>query len=312
MKPSALRAFLFLAAACVAAAAAAQPFPSRPITIVVPEAPGGESDKLARILAPELSRVWGQPVDVENDPARGGMSAAWRVSRSPWDAYTLLLAPTAVVDDSKNRYFASVAVVSTSPMALVANGKSRLADVAGLVKLAKAKPGALAYGAVGTSRAVGLAGEYFNSVAGVDLRRVQFGTAEEALAALAARKVDVAFVPLGAALAPVAAGKAKALAVTGAARARDLPKVPTVAESGYPGFEAVAWQGLLLPIATPKPLVAVHNADANKVLALPAVRDAISALGVEPGGGSSGRLFDLIRVDRREWSRFDVPGARKP
>ncbi|MBK6982827.1 MAG: hypothetical protein IPH30_15860 [Betaproteobacteria bacterium] len=147
---------------------------------------------------------------------------------------------------------------------------------------------------------------------GRNLRRVPFGTAEEALAALAARRIDVAFVPLGAALAPVQAGKARALAVTSAARARALPKVPTVAESGYAGFEAVAWQGLLLPIATPKPLVAIHNADANKVLALPAVRDAILALGLEPGGGSSGRLFDQIRVDRGEWSTFFAPVARKP
>lgn len=307
-----LRAIVTLAAALAAPAHAAQLFPARPITIVVPDAPGGMSDLLARVLAPELARVWNQPVSVENDPAQDGLSAAWRVSRSPWDAYTLLLAPTATLDDPKKHYFASVAVVSTAPLALVAKAKSRHRGVKELVKLAKAKPGSLSYGAVGSRRATGLAGEYFKSVAGVDLRRVQFGTAAEALAALAAGKVDVAFVPLAEALAPVAAGSLLALAVTGAARAHALPEVPTVSESGYTGFEAVDWQGLMLPIATPTPFVATHNADVNKVLALPAVRDALLALGVEPGGGTSGRLFDLIRMDREQWPKLGVPATGKP
>jgi len=311
MRSSALRLLLLLLAGLAPAPGLAQPFPSRPITIVVPEAPGGQSDRLARILAPELSKLWGQPVNVENDPAEGGRSAAWRVSRSSWDAYTLLLATTAILDDPKRHQFAPVATVATSPLVLLANARSKVAGVAGLVKIARARPGKHAYGALDAPLAIGLAGEHFKAVAGVDLRRVSFDSADALIAALASGKIDVAFLPLGEALAPLASGKAKALAVTGAARAHALPKVPTVAESGFPAFEAVGWQGLMLPIATPKPLVAIHNADANKVLEMTGVREKILALGAEPGGGSSGRLFDLMRMDREPRRKPGQPPAER-
>ena len=305
-------AALVLASLAAPLAAAPQIFPARPITIVVPDAPGGKADALARILAPELSKVWKQPVAVENVPGDGGRTAAWRVARSPWDAYTLLLAPTATIDDPRKHYFASVSVVATSPLVLLAGAGSRIADVAGLVKLAKAKPGGLAYGAVGAAGATGLAGELFKSMAGVDLRRVEFGTGGEAIAGLAAGRVDVAFVPVNEAMAQIAGGAVKALAVTGAVRAGALPKVPTVAESGVPGYEAVTWYGLMLPIATPTPFVAIHNADANKVLAAPDVREKIRAEGVEPAGGPYGRLFELIRMDQEQWSKLARPAAAKP
>lgn len=312
MRTSALRALAAALLALALAAGATPPFPARGIAIVVPEAPGGESDGLARILAPALAEVWGQPVTVENVTGEGRESAAWRVSRASWDAYTLLLAPSATIEDPRVHYFAAVTLVASSPLVVVAGAKSRLAGVADLVKAAGARPGKLAYAAVGSHRARGLAGEHFKAVAKVDLRRVEHATAQEALAAVAAGKADVAFVPLREALAAVAAGKAKALAVTGAARAHALPKVPTVAESGFERFVAVEWQGLMLPSATPRPLVAAHNDGANKALALPGVREKIRALGLEPEGGPLMRLVDLIRMDREEWLKLAVPKDGKP
>lgn len=313
MKTLATGALALSLALAGATACLAQPvFPARPITIVVPAAPGGDADTLARILAPALRQVWKQPVNVQNVPDEGGAVAADRVARSPWDAYTLLLAPTATIGDSKVRYFAPVALVATSPLAIVAASKSRIANVADLAKHARARPGKLAYGEAGDRRAVGLAGELFRSVAGVDIRRVRFDTAAEALAGVLAGKVDFAFVPLRDALPQLAGGKLKALAVTGLARATALPAVPTVAESGYAGFEAVEWYGLMLPIATPLPFVTIHNADANKALALPEVRAKIVAAGLEPGGGPSGRLFNLIQMDWNQWPTLGNAATGKP
>ncbi len=299
-----------LAAALAALPLAAAPFPSRPFTVVVPTAPGSDADRLARLLAPELGKVWGQPVTVADDPSDGGLAAAWRAARAPWDAYTVFLSASATIDDPRKHYFAAVTTVATEPLAIVARRASRLKDVAGLVKAAKAKPGRLAYGALEGGRARALAGELFRRATGTDLRRVSFASAQEALAAAAAGKVDVAFVPAREAAADLAAGRVKALAVTGAKRAHALPAVPTVAESGHPGFEAVSWYGLMLPIATPRPLVALHNADANRVLELPAVREAILAMGLEPEGGPIARLFDLIRLDREQWPKLAPPGGK--
>jgi len=312
MKTLLLRAAALVVAVLAAANAAALPFPSRPFTIVVSVAEGEEADRLARILAPEFAKVWGQPVNVENVIGEDGRKAALRVATSYWDAYTLYLAPSATIDDPKTHFFAPVALVSTSPLAVVVAPKARLASLRDLVKQAKAKPGKLARGAVGDSRATGLAGDHFESVAGVNLVRVQYATGDEAIAGLLAGKVNVAFVPLKDALAPVRARKVRAIAVSGLERAGALPGVPTVAESGFPGFEAVTWYGLMLPIATPRPLVGLHNSGANKVLALPEVRRKIGELGLEPAGGSIEQIFNIIRLDREQWLRLGTRAAGKP
>jgi tripartite-type tricarboxylate transporter receptor subunit TctC len=312
MKILLLRAAALVVAVLAAANAAALPFPSQPFTIVVSVAEGEEADRLARILAPEFAKVWGQPVNVENVTGDDGRKAAMRVATSYWDAYTLYLAPSATIGDPKTHFFAPVALVSTSPLAVVVAPKARIASLQDLVKQSKAKPGKLARGAVGDSRATGLAGDHFESVAGVSLARVQYATGDEAIAGLLAGKVNVAFVPLKDALAPVRARKVRAIAVSGLERAGALPGVPTVAESGFPGFEAVTWYGLMLPIATPRPLVSLHNSGANKVLALPEVRRKIGELGLEPAGGSIERIFDIIRLDREQWLRLGTRAAGKP
>ncbi|TMH81331.1 MAG: tripartite tricarboxylate transporter substrate binding protein, partial [Betaproteobacteria bacterium] len=191
-----------------------------------------------------------------------------------------------------------------SPYVVTANPKVAASDIRGLIALAKASPGKLSFGSSGTGAASHLSAELFKSMAGVDLLHVPYKGTGQALTDLLAGHVNLMFAPAQTVMPHVQSGKLKALGVTGARRSQTLPDLPTVAESGLPGYEAVGWFGLLAPAATPKATVAKLSADANRALAMSEVREKMLSLGAEPGGNTPEEFARFIRGDQAKWSKL--------
>jgi tripartite-type tricarboxylate transporter receptor subunit TctC len=287
-----------------AAGAWAQGFPSKPVRIVVPFPPGGGADTLARIIEPRLAAIWAQAVVVENRPGASGHIGADLVAKSAPDGHTLLMSSTASLTEKNVDQFAPISLVSASPYVVTANPRVAASDIRALIALAKANPGKLSFGSSGTGAASHLSAELFKSMAGVDLLHVPYKGTGQALTDLLAGHVDLMFAPAQTVMPHVHSGKLKALGVTGARRSQTLPDLPTVAESGLPGYEAVGWFGLLAPAATPKPAVAKLSADANRVLAMREVREKMLGLGAEPAGTTPEEFARFIRGDQAKWSRL--------
>src|SRR6266568_2894455 len=233
----------------------------------VPFPPGGGDAALPRLLAPEIAGRWKQQVIVENKPGASGHIGADHVAQSPADGYTLLMSSTASLTDRNVSQFAPVTLVSASPYVITANPKVQASNIRELIALAVANPGKLSFGSSGTGAASHLSAELFKSMAKVDLLHVPYKGTGQAVTDLLAGHVDLLFAPSQAVIQHIRAGKLKAFATTGAKRSETLPDLPTVAESGLPGYEAIGWFGLLAPAATPKPVVDKLSADANRVLA---------------------------------------------
>jgi tripartite-type tricarboxylate transporter receptor subunit TctC len=288
----------------VATGAFAQAFPAKPVHIIVPFPPGGGADALARVMGPYLTRIWGQPVIVENRPGASGHIGADFVAASPPDGYTLLMSSTASLTEKNVHQFAPVSLVSASPYVITTNPKVAATNVRELIDLAKKNPGKLTYGSSGTGAASHLSAELFKSMTGIDMLHVPYKGTGQAVTDLLAGQIDLMFAPAQTVMAQVQAGKLRALAVTSAGRATTLPDLPTAAESGAPGYEAVGWFGLLAPAATPRELVARISVDANKVLSDPEVRAKLLALGAEPSGDTPGQFATFIRNDQAKWSKL--------
>ena len=287
-----------------AAGASAQGFPSKPVRIVVPFPPGGGADTLARIMEPKLAGIWAQTIVVENRPGASGHIGADFVAKSAPDGYTLLMSSTASLTEKNVTQFAPVSLVSASAYVVAANPGVAAADIRGLIALAKASPGKLSFGSSGTGAASHLSAELFKAMAGVDLLHVPYKGTGQAVTDLLAGHVNLMFAPAQTVMPYVQAGRLKALAVTGAKRSATLPDLPTVAESGLPGYEAVGWFGLLAPAATPKATVAKLSAEANRVLAMSEVREKMLGLGAEPAGSTPEEFARFIRDDQAKWSRL--------
>jgi tripartite-type tricarboxylate transporter receptor subunit TctC len=265
--------------------AAAQAYPSRPIRLVVGFPAGSITDLMARILAEHLKTRLGQPVLVENKAGANGVLGATEVARAQPDGYTVLVSNSSTITVNPLLYrnlqyapakdFAPVALVTAAPFVLTINPEKDLggpvASVADLVKLAKAKSAALSYGSAGLGNLTQLAMELFNGQSGVKLVHVPYKAASVAQAALLAREVDVMFDTVGV-VPQVKAGKLKALAVSTAQRWRDLPEVPTMAESGYPGYEVSFWLGVLVPAQTPPAIVRTLHEAIKSAAEVPATR----------------------------------------
>src|SRR5207248_1245450 len=297
-------AFAGLALLFSAAGALSQGFPSKPVRIVVPFPPGGGADTLARIMEPKLAGIWAQAIVVENRPGASGHIGADFVARSAPDGHTLLMSSTASLTEKNVDQFSPVSLVSASPYVVTANPKVAAADIRGLIALAKARPGKLSYGSSGTGAASHLSAELFKSMAGVDLLHVPYKGTGQALTDLLAGQVDLMFAPAQTVMQHVKSGKLKALAVTGAKRSETLPELPTVAESGVPGYEAVGWFGLLAPAATPQAVVAKLSRDVRAVLAQSDVREKMHALGADPSGNSPEEFARFIRADQVKWAKL--------
>jgi len=282
----------------------AQDFPAKPVRVVVPFPPGGGADALARLLGPQLASRWGQQVIVENKPGASGHLGADFVAQSPADGYTLLMSSTASLTEKNVDRFAPVSLVSAAAYVVTANPRVAAANIRELIALARANPAKLTFGSSGLGAASHLSAELFKFMAQVDMLHVPYKGTGQALTDLLAGQVDLLFAPSQTVLSHVKAGTLKALAVTGAKRSETLPEVPTVAESGLPGYQAVGWFGLLAPVATPRSVVAKLSADVNRVLAQAEVRAKMMALGADPGGNTPEEFARFIREDQAKWARL--------
>jgi len=302
-----LRAALFLLAALVAGPAFSQS--SR---IIVPFPPGGGADALARLMAPKLSELWKEQVIVENKPGASGHIGADFVARSPADGKTLLMSSTASLTEKNVDQFAPVTLVSASPYVVTAAAKNSFSSIKELIAFARANPGKLTFGSSGTGAASHLSAELFKSMAKVDLLHVPYKGTGQAVTDLLAGQIDLLFAPAQAVLPHVKAGKLKALATTGARRPETIADLPTVAEAGLPGYEAVGWFGLLVPAATPRPVVEKLSADANRVLADRETRTRMQAVGADPAGNTPDEFARFIRDDQAKWAKLMREAGIKP
>lgn len=273
------------------ALAFAQGYPNKPVKIIVPFTAGSATDILGRTLAQKLTEAWGQPVVVENRPGAGGTIGAGVVAHSPPDGYTLLvhsaaqavnpaIYPTLPYDTVKD--FVEVATIGGQPNVLVVAPASGYKSVADLIADAKKRPGALNFGSAGTGSGTHINGEKFKLAAGIDVVHIPYKGTPEAITDTMTGRVTYFFSPISSALPNIREGKLVALGVSTAKRSSALPNVPTIAESGLPGFDYNLWIGLYAPAGTPQEIVDRINADVAKMLATPDVKERLAALGAEP------------------------------
>ena len=299
-----LRTAFAVALACAALSSLAQSFPTKPVHVIVPFPPAGGADALARLMAPSLTRTWGQTVIVENKPGASGKIGADYVAASLADGHTLMMSSTASLTEKNVSQFAPVTLVSASPYVVVVAPRVPVKDVRELIEHAKRNPGKLSFGSSGTGAASHLSAELFKSMAGVDMLHVPYKGTGQAVTDLLAGQIDLMFAPAQSVMPHVRAGKLRALAVTSAKRSVTLPDLPTVAETGLPGYEAIGWFGLLAPAGTPPAVIAKLSRDANAVLEEAEVKQKMMALGAEPSGNTPAQFAAFIRDDQAKWSRL--------
>lgn len=289
-----------------ASGALAQTWPARPIKLVVPFAAGGAPDVVARNIAIRLGDRLGQPVVVENKLGAGGNIAYESVGHSAPDGYTLVFATTGIATNMslyKNprydalRDFAPVTLVSTGAHVLVANPNLPAKNVKELIALGKAKPKSLSYGSSGSGTILHLAGELFTIKTGVELQHVPYRGAALAQSDLVGGSINLMFSDVASALPHISAGKVRALAVTGAQRMPSLPDIPTLAESGVPGYEIEAWFGILAPAGTPSPVVERLNRELRAVLTLPEMKQRMAGLAQNPVGDSPAEFAAFLKSE---------------
>ena len=284
--------------------AAAQAFPSRTVTIVVPFPPAGGADTLARTLAPHLSALWGQTVVVENRPGASGRIGTEQVTNAAADGHTLVMASTAAITEKNLARLAPVALVSAEAYVIVVNAAVPINNVRELIAFAKANPGKLRFGSSGIGAASHLSGELFKAQAQVDLQHVPYKGTGQALTDLLGGQIELMFAPTQTVIPQLQSGRLKAIAVTGTQPLEALPGVPTVAASGLSGYQAQGWFGLLAPKATPPAVVARLHDDVNKILALPEVRKDLIAKGAEPGSQTAAEFGRFIADEQAKWARL--------
>jgi tripartite-type tricarboxylate transporter receptor subunit TctC len=297
-----------------AGAATADNYPSRPVKIVVPFPAGGSNDIVARALAQKLSERTGQSFYVENRGGAGGNIGAEAVASADPDGYTLLLtAPPPLTINAalykELRYdpanaFAPVALIASVPIVLAVNPSVEAKNVNELVALAKAKPGSLSFGSSGNGSTNHLAGELLKSMTGIDILHIPYKGAAPAMNDLVAGHIPMMFDNMPAVLAQVKGKSINAIAVADAKRASAMPDVPTVAESGVPGFEASSWFGLVAPAKTPAPVLAKLEDDIAAILKMPDVQKRLDELGAEPGTVSGAAFGKFLADETTKWTKI--------
>jgi tripartite-type tricarboxylate transporter receptor subunit TctC len=303
---------LAVLAAC-AAGASAQGFPSKQVRIIVPQAPGGASDALSRIIAAKLGEKWGQQVIVENRPGAGGNIGTAEAAKSPADGHTLLLGyiGTHAINQSLYRNlswdpirdFAPVATLAAVPFVVVVNPNLAANTTQELIASARSATGKLTYSSAGNGSVNHLLGEMFDSAAGVKMTHVPYKGAGPALADLIGGQVQVSFTSMPSVIGHIKGGKLRAIAVTSQARSETLPELPTLAESGLPGFDVNPWFGLLAPAATPATVVSQINREINELLATPDLRARFASQGAVPLATSPAEFAALLKQDIEKWAK---------
>ena len=300
-------------ALAVAPAAHAQPYPSKPIRIIVTFAAGGGADYVARVVGAKLTDALGQTVIVENKPGAGGGIGAEFVAKAPPDGYTLLLGAAGTMTVLPNlqkmpfdsmKDFEAVGLLGSSPFVLAVAPNVKANSVAELTALAKASPGKLNFGSSGIGGSPHLAGELYKTTAQIDIVHVAYKGLAPAITDLLGEQLQILFADVGLVAQHLKTGKLKGLAVTGRERSTVLPELPTMIEAGVPGYQAGTWYGIYAPAGTPPAVIAKLNAELQKIVALPEIRTQFAGQGIEPAGGAPEQLAALTRDDLARWGKL--------
>jgi tripartite-type tricarboxylate transporter receptor subunit TctC len=314
------RAFLALALAtslgCAAAVAATDPtvgYPTRPVRMIVAYTPAGTTDILARAVGQKMTESWGQSVIIENRPGANGNIGTEIAARATPDGYTILMGTAATHSINNTLYpnlpwhaqrdFEPISLVAVVPNLLVVNNALPVKSVKDLIAHAKANPGKLTFGSPGIGATAHLSMELFKTLTGTDMVHVPYKGSAGVLADVTAGQIQLAMDNIPVYLPQARAGKIRALAVSSPQRASAAPDIPTVAEAGVPGFEALSWFGLVAPAKTPQPIVARLATETQRIIKLPDVRERIVGLGAQPVGGTPDEYKAFIRSEIAKWRK---------
>lgn len=296
-----------------AGAAQAQSYPARVVRFIVPGPPGGATDILARTIAQKLTEDWRQQVIVDNRAGASGIIGTELAARAAPDGYTILMghSGTHAINVSLRkklpydavRDFAPITLVATAPNILVVHPALPARSVKALIALAKARPEPFTYASAGVGFSQHLSGELFSTMAGIKMIHVPYKGSAPALADVIAGNVLLMFPNIPASIPHIQAGRLRALGVTSLRRSAVMPDVPTIAESGLPGFEAIAWFGVYAPAALPQDLVKRLHDDVVKVVGQPDVRERIVRLGADPVGNTPAQFASFMQLEIRKWAR---------
>ena len=304
---------IWIGASLLPGAAHAQAYPAKPVRMIVPFAPGGTTDVLARLVAQKLTDSMGQQFIIENRPGAGGNIGTELAVKSPADGYTLVMSFDGTMAINPNTYakmpfdpqkdLVAVANVAQVPLLIVVHPGVAAKNIAEFVALAKASPARLNYSSAGHGSTGHLTGELFRARAGIELVHVSYKGGGQAVQDLLGGQIQMLVTALPTVEGHLKGGKLRALAFTSARRVPGAPDVPTLAESGYPGFEVLSWYGILTPAGTPQDIVRKLNAEINRVLQAPDVRERLMSLGTEPTGGTPEQFAQVIRADTARWAK---------
>jgi len=307
-------AVVFLGLLAAAPGWTAGAYPEQPVKLVVPFPAGGSADILGRLIGQKLSERLKQQIVIENRPGAGGNIGTEIVARAKPDGYTLLMGTVSTHGINPNLYaqlpydavksFEPIVLVARMPNVLVVNPSVAANSVQELIALARAKPGQITFASAGNGTSQHLSGELFKKMAGVELLHIPYKGNAPAVSDLLGGQVNMMFDNVAVSLTQVRAGKLRALAVTSAKRSPALPRVPTVAESGLPGYEILSWFGLFAPAGTPKEIVARINAEVVGVLDDKSVRERLGRDGIEPGGGTPATFATFVQAELPRWAKL--------
>lgn len=291
--------------------AGAQGFPSKPLRLIVPYAPGGATDIISRAAGLELAKGLGQPVTIDNRPGAGGNLGAELAARSAPDGYTLLTSASSLhgitpflytrLNYNPNKDLAPVIVLAGFANVLVVNPKVNARSVKELIALVKAQPGKLTCASSGSGSTIHMSCEMFKHMLGLDITHIPYKGSGPAVTDLMGGQVDMMFDNIPSSISHIRSGKLRALATTGEKRAASLPDLPTIAESGVPGYASTAWFGLVVPAGTPKEIIGRLNAEGQKAVKSPEFVKRMTDLGYEIVGGTAEQMTAMIQDEYQRW-----------
>ena len=294
-------------------AALSQPYPSRPVRLLIPSTPGGSVDTIARTLGPKVSERWGQQLVVENRPGAGGTIAGDLVAKSAPDGYTLLLGTIAALATNVSlqkklpydplKDFAPVTLVATQNLMLVIHPSVPAKTVKELVRFAKAQPGKLSFASAGNGSGSHLSGELFKQVTGIDILHVPYKGVQPAMVDVISGQVAMNFPSILSALPHLRSGRVRALAVTGAKRTRAAPGLPTMQEAGIKDYESMTWYAVVAPAGTQPDIVTRISSEIAGIVKQPEIADRLSKEGADPVGGTPQEFGRYLRSEIEKWRK---------